>query len=102
MQLAKSCQATTYCPADEVSRTISTGKKPCSLCSGLWFCLFSGFASSNPRSLCSGFFKILRVHLTRIVLACRQEFLYKSSATVALKPVPQEELAREVPFSTDL
>eukprot|EP01045_Picozoa_sp_COSAG04_P001657 COSAG04_NODE_56_length_30604_cov_692.571119_28_plen_235_part_00 len=58
VQLAKSCQATTYCPADEVSARYSRAN-PCSFCSGLWFCLFSGFASSNSRSLSSGFFKIL-------------------------------------------
>ena len=40
VQLAKSCQATTYCPADEVSRArYSRPKKPCSLCSGCGYVL---------------------------------------------------------------
>ena len=38
VQLAKSCQATTYCPADEVSRKTFTGPKAVFVLLWLWLC----------------------------------------------------------------
>ena len=51
VQLAKSCQATTYCPADEVSRPISASKKAALVF--LWLCLCSPDSQVQIRARCA-------------------------------------------------